>query len=92
MTLQELFTDETKWCKGAVARDANGYPVLSDSPSAVCWCLYGGIEICYPDDFYAAESKFTDALPEGFLEVSQFNDDDETTFADVRAAIERAGI
>lgn len=30
-----------RWCQGAAARDACGFPVWSSSPNACQWCLMG---------------------------------------------------
>lgn len=43
MKLQELFTDESKWCQGAIAKNAKGDNTCFNDPEAVCWCLLGAI-------------------------------------------------
>src|SRR6185312_13307324 len=39
--LDALFSDESKWTQGYLARDANGIAVEFLHSDAVCWCLGG---------------------------------------------------
>jgi len=48
MKIQELLTDESKWCKGAVSRTTSEVSLSADHPDAVSWCLLGAIVKCYP--------------------------------------------
>jgi hypothetical protein len=45
MKLQELFTSEDTFTRGALARDRDGNPARS--PEAVAWDLDGAIQKCY---------------------------------------------
>jgi hypothetical protein len=44
LAVEVLLSDETKWCKGSLARNKWGRPVLPGSRSATCWCLVGAVE------------------------------------------------
>jgi len=48
--VKELLSDESKWTKGAYAKDENGRYVSCHSSLAVSFCLIGSIERCYGDD------------------------------------------
>lgn len=48
MKVHELLSDETKWTRACGARDATGRQVEPCSSNAVCWCLVGAIEKCFP--------------------------------------------
>lgn len=48
-TLTELFEDKSRWTQGTMARDTNGKMLPSEDPSAVCWCLLGGLDKVYKD-------------------------------------------
>ena len=47
MKIRELLSDESKWTKGADARDCDGTPAHPYSEKAVCWSLVGAIQKCY---------------------------------------------
>ena len=51
MTLQELFTDESKWTKGASARNEEGVLCPPHFSEARSWCLMGAINLCCRHDF-----------------------------------------
>lgn len=46
MKLTQLFTSARKWCKLKLAMDAHKEGVGPLEPSAVRWCLLGGIRRC----------------------------------------------
>lgn len=48
MKVHELLTDETKWCKGDLARNSRGRTVSPKDDTAVCWCMLGAMLRCYP--------------------------------------------
>lgn len=63
MKIQQLLTKESKWCKGALARDKNGKSIncldvktyaggkeIDFGKNAVAWSLPGAISICYSQD------------------------------------------
>lgn len=43
VALRELLSDPSRWTTGRHARDINGNTVIPTSPSALCWCLMGGM-------------------------------------------------
>jgi hypothetical protein len=49
MKTYELLDTPEKWTKGAFARDSKGDPVDPVSPEAVCWCIEGALQKCYPN-------------------------------------------
>jgi hypothetical protein len=52
MKLQELFKDESTWTRYAFARDKDGKRLsLLDTDEAVCFCLDGGLSVCYENKF-----------------------------------------
>lgn len=48
MKIKELLDKQEKWTKGAMARDKNGQSVASYHKKAICWCLNGALNHCYP--------------------------------------------
>lgn len=96
MKIKELLTDESRWCKGHVARNKYGEKEDIESEQAVCWCLSGAIGKCYPyKDRNAISLKIRDAIVKhlGYvLGTIAFNDDKKTTFEDVRKVIELADV
>jgi hypothetical protein len=80
-----LLSDESKWCKGALARSQHGWPVLPSSPSANRWSLLGAIErVCEKD--YQRESEVRCMLIKIFgpCDISYINDDYRTDFAAIK--------
>lgn len=100
MTLQELFTDETKWTKGAYARDKQGHSVTTMNHTAVSFCLNGGLCVCYSnpsssyDKLEQAIRRIQNTLREMRLPTNLFvfNDNISTTFEDIKTVIQRANV
>lgn len=100
MKIRELLTDESKWTKGAAARDASGEPVLCNDPSAVAWSLDGALEALYGDwiDLFSPAKPIRYAilrhagLKEGSDHVSEWNDHKKRKFSEVKALIEEMDI
>ena len=93
MKVADLLTDESKWCKYHDAKNKRGKSVSVWSEEACCWCLAGAMIRCYgiaeePD------TRLRTAIENraGHRLLTQFNDDPERTFAEVRAVILEAGI
>ena len=93
MKVRELLSDESKWTQNAWGRDATGRPVLWAPKTAVCWCLIGAIETCYPRPGEATpiDNKVRDAIGGGLM-ISKWNDAPERTFAEVKALVERLDV
>ncbi len=92
MTARELLTDPTRWCKGAGARDASGKGCSIHSEDAVSFCLVGALVKIYGVD-EAYMKVGVKLLP--YIQhrrMSDFNDDPDTSHADVLRALELAGV
>lgn len=48
MKAYQLLEKPEAWTKGAAARDRDGRSVDFNHPDAICWCVTGAIEKCYP--------------------------------------------
>lgn len=91
MKVKELFSDESKWTKGAYSRDSRGETTdVLDYEHAVCWCLRGAIDLCYCGDKRdEVRSKVRNYIRN---EIEPWNDSFTTTFADVRKLVEELDI
>lgn len=98
MKIRELYSDPSKWTKRAYARDPEGEPDFPRSQYAVCWCLDGAIELCYPsgavrDPIYEkvgcilAPHWANDRIRQT-MEIQRWNDAKERTFEDVKRLVE----
>ena len=91
MNLQELFNDPTNWTQGVFAkRKSNNHripcrEVPRKNRDKFCFCLLGGIEICYkPAIRQIIEQKLAAYIQMNtdHPNVPQFNDDPNTTIVD----------
>jgi len=97
MKVKELLYKEAKWTQRTRARTFFGhYRCEPRSILARQWCLTGAIEKCYP---YANPSELSEIcdrirkhLPRGRSSLVQWNDQEDTTFADVQALLEKADV
>ena len=95
MKIQDILTDESKWTRGTSARDANGNRVEVNSPLATSYCLMGACIKAYSGDnrrekrikIYEQIEALTHVAA-----VEAYNDAPTTTFADIRALIEKLDI
>lgn len=63
MKLWELLSSKRKWCVKAAALDSMGKVVFARNKMAVRWCLWGGLQRCYPlDELELAARKLLDAI------------------------------
>ena len=97
MTIQELFSDASKWCKVYYAKDKEGRGTGPNVVDAVCWCLEGAIRKCYVrSEIQQVKEKLAVAAQQLFPKRRGssivFNDDPETTFEDVRKLVELADV
>ena len=91
MKVKDLLTDESKWVKGAYARTAEGRRAGSCESDAVRFCLLGAITRCYPNaGFGEVLNRVVDQLPG--RAIAEWNDDQSTTFTDVRNLVEKLDI
>lgn len=78
---------ERGWTKNYQARDANGYDVDPNDPSAVCWCLYGALNAVgamTPEVLCPLQKATNERL------LANWNDASERTQAEVLAAFDKA--
>lgn len=60
--MQELFTDKSKWTQKTLARTEEGGGTCTSFSDAVCWCVVGAAEKCYPN-----YSDFTSVIDKMFV-------------------------
>ena len=91
-TLQELFTSEETWTKGAAARTAQGDRVCWDNSRAVKWCLVGGLCLVYGAWDQPAHKDAAQKLNEviGTLGIVMFNE--SASFTEMSKMIEKANV
>ena len=96
MKIRELLSDETKWCKKALARDKNDEKIDVDSKHACKWCLYGAMCKCYNinEEFNDVREKIYNQLTKkrNMVTISQWNDCCSTYFKDVKELIDELDI
>jgi len=82
MTVQQFYSDESKWCQDS----------LEDGKGAKC--LLGALSFCYDtkERYTAALAKLVTAVQAytGYQSIARFNDDKDTHFSDIRLVIEQA--
>lgn len=49
MKIHELLECSEHWTQKAAARDEKGRPVPMRDSEASSWCLWGALQVCYPD-------------------------------------------
>jgi hypothetical protein len=104
MKISELLNAADRWCKGNMAKTAEGKNCGVANPDAQSFCLVGAAVKCYPgpiaQDIVMRKIRVAIAGL-GFeytshfrptVWISDFNDDARITFDQVRAVIERAGV
>jgi len=103
MKIQELYTDESRWCRANYAQRDDGFPVMSLSPDAVCWCLAGAICYCYAKEEFGAKTSRADTIrakvnlalggheshgsPSNDSDIVRWNDEPGRRFEDVVALV-----
>jgi hypothetical protein len=60
LAIDNLLSDETKWCQNTFARDKNGKPVSPYSYRARSWCLTGAISRTFGDRFSGKNDVITE--------------------------------
>lgn len=102
-TVKNLLSSHHKWTKNTSFRDGKGEVILSldeckDGSAPARFCLIGALTYCYGDytpKFKAACKKLVKALPDDykkFEDVVGFNDDEKTTFKDVKRVLNKANV
>lgn len=95
MKVHELLNAENRWTQRQLARTGSGVKVHYSSPDASCWCLMGAVCKCYPVD--SERRRVMDLIDEctlkrfdvGFV---TWNDDPQTTYADVFKLVKELNI
>ena len=82
MKVSELLCDESKWCKGSNAVDAQGNEVYCHSADAVRWCLLGAFLRCRQSPLILGQITNR--------QITVFNDDSSTTFQEVLGNMKKA--
>lgn len=92
MKLRELFSSKKKWCKGQYARDKRGGAVGAYSEDAVRWCLFGGLQKCYPNTKVRNLILDEICILSSIENIVNYNDDDKRTFSDIKKLVEELDI
>lgn len=87
MKIKELYTDESKWTKGAFSRDIDGNEKIFSDDSIVSWCLLGAIDKCYTSGEYM---KIWKLLFNTVGHISNYND--SHTFKEIKQLVEELDI
>lgn len=96
-SLQELFSDPSRWTQGANARDANRVVTNINDPTACSWCLLGGCVKIYTDSIF---DELVDKLRQAIEQYTgqddssptAFNDRPTTRIEDIQAVVKLAGV
>ena len=91
MKVQDLLTDESKWCQEAEAMSDFG-PTWWGSRCAFSWCLVGAVHKCYPNSIDERAEIYVFLKCKLAESPVSWNDAPERTFAEVRALIEELDI
>lgn len=98
MKAWELLSDASKWTQGEPARDIHGRPVDADDSEAVCWCLMGALNKCYPGIHIKGLLLTRNITQGGCLQEfsvdvpHEWNDDPVRTFEDVHNFLQQYDI
>jgi len=101
MKVKELLADPTSWTQGGFARDIWGCGLPPRDEQAICWCIAGGIEKCYPnfEEKKEARKKILRVIdpeidPENriLLLNTIFDFNDKSTHEEVRKVLEQADV
>ena len=98
-SLQELFSDPSRWTQGISARDARGYATYISNPAARSWCLwggcvriYGGTGPIFNEIFKKLEQAVKQYTGEDDSSPTSFNDRPTTSIEDIQAVVKLAGV
>lgn len=82
--------DASRWIQGWLARDAQGNDVYEYSPTAVCWCLRGAIDLRARDGgvlasetYQAFDDEIGGRTDPGNVAFVKWNDEPDRTIVDV---------
>lgn len=99
--MRTIFEDESKWCKGAAAKDKNGDVCYPWSETATQWCFSGVVRFVSGGRFASLPAfdlvmelrenlnkTITIDNTNEYCGIIGFNDDPKTTLADVKRVID----
>jgi hypothetical protein len=105
MKTHELLTSPDKWCKDSPAEDSQGNKLQAHDPRSVKWCALGAIQRTYPSTQWGeAMNSVLRALSvseRGLAQMNnsdkacslmEWNDDDRSSFAEIREILLEADI
>ncbi len=106
MKLSELLTDESKWVQGHLAISKYDRETSGADPDAIKWCLMGAISKCSDNQstewwrmYYSLRNSIKDLFGttrnykttyDDVPYIQDFNDNNLTTFEDVKVVIEHS--
>lgn len=94
-TLVEFFDNPSKWTQKDLAKNAKGVGTHSHSSDAVCFCLYGAVNVVYASN---ERARVLMALMDTLMAITgddrlaAWNDDPERTFEDIVDLCKKAGV
>ena len=95
--IKELLDKPEKWTKGFYAKDSRGKPANVNDADAVCFCLEGALYKCCGYNGYEDKQlklsnsieKYTNGKTNSLV---AFNDNQSTTFEDIKKVLELADV
>ncbi len=87
---RELLSDPAHWARGVMARNAEGDEVWAGADTATCWCAMGALGRVCPSIEARGPALHLLALSVGDCDIADFNDDSDTTHANLMAAFDHA--
>jgi hypothetical protein len=99
MKAKDILTDQSRWTRGAFARDEHGKMCDPEDDEARSWCVFGALRRAYLDTFELENAMRAVAqnIPplKGYgasIAIMYWNDYPSRTFEDVRKVIEQADV
>ena len=89
MKAHELLSDETRWTRRTMARQADGHECQTTDPLAQAWCLTGAVFRCYltSAERAAAFNRLAHALAVPIDHIARWNDWHGRTIAEVQQVL-----
>lgn len=92
MKIRELLSDESKWTKGARARNPEGLPTSEFSSDARCWCVSFAAVKCYGVDRAGLVIAKLSSAVGSPRSLASWNDAPERTFKEVKELVDRLDV
>lgn len=87
---RELLSDEKRWTRYDLAHDVDGVEIGPRSENAVCWCVMGAVHKFSPGVAPGVGGALNLVHNAVGGPIPEFNDDPETTHADVLRVLDVA--